>query len=65
MNQHTIQHPTQPTSLIHEPTHIQANSYSSIDLVFTDEPNSSVNSSVHASLQPNCHHQIVHSIALT
>ena len=39
MNQHTIQHPTQPTSLIHEPTHIQANSYSSIDLVFTDEPN--------------------------
>ena len=34
---------------------------SCIDLIFTDQPNLSVNSGVHASLHPNCHHQIVHS----
>ena len=49
------------TQLIHESTHIQANSSSCIDLVFTDQPNLSVNSGVHASLHPNCHHQITHS----
>ena len=49
------------TQLIHEPTHIQANSSSCIDLVFTDQPNISVNSGVHGSLHPNCHHQITHS----
>ena len=49
------------TRLIHEPTHIQANSSSCIDLVFTDQPNLSVNSGVHASLHPNCHHQITNS----
>ena len=49
------------SQLIHEPTHIQTNSSSCIDLVFTDQSNLSVNSSVHASLHPNCHHKIVHS----
>ena len=49
------------SQLIHDPTHIQVNSSSSIDLFFTDQPNLSVNSGVHASLHPNCHHQIVHS----
>ena len=49
------------TQLIHEPTHLQASSSSCIDLVFTDQPNLSVNSGVHASLHPNCHHQITHS----
>ena len=49
------------TQLIHEPTHIQANSSSCIDLVFTDQPNISVSSGVHGSLHPNCHHQITHS----
>ena len=49
------------SQIIHDPTHIQANSSSCIDLVFTDQPNLSVNSGVHASLHPNCHHQIVHS----
>ena len=34
---------------------------SCIDLIFTDQPNLSVNSGVHAVLRPNCHHQIVHS----
>ena len=49
------------SQLIHEPTHIQANSSSCIDLTFTDQPNLSGTSGVHASLHPNCHHQIVHS----
>ena len=44
-----------------QPTHIQAKSTSCIDLIFTDQPNLSVNPGVHASLHPNCHHQIVHS----
>ena len=44
-----------------EPTHIQANSSSCIELVFTDQQNLSVNSRVHVSLHPNCHHQIVHT----
>ena len=48
--------------LINEPTHIQQTSSSScIDLIFTNQPNLSVNSGVHASLHPNCHHQIVNS----
>ena len=47
--------------LINEPTHIQTNSSSCIDLIFTDQPNLSLNSGVHASLHPNCHHQIVHT----
>ena len=47
--------------LINEPTHVQSNSSSCIDLLFTDQPNLSVNSGVHASLHPNCHHQIVHT----
>ena len=47
--------------LINEATHIQSNSSSCIDLLFTDQPNLSVNSGVHASLHPNYHHQIVHT----
>ena len=49
------------SQLINEPTHIQTNSSSCIDLIFTDEPNLSMNYGVHSSLHPNCHHQIVHS----
>ena len=49
------------TQLINEPTHIQSSSSSCIDLIFTDQPNLSVNYGVHASLHPNCHHQIVYS----
>ena len=36
-------------------------SSSCIDLIFTDRPNLAVNSGVHASLHPNCHHQVVHT----
>ena len=49
------------SQLIKEPKHIQTSSSSCTDLIFTDQPNLSVNSGVHASLHPNCHHQIVHS----
>ena len=49
------------SQLINESAHIQTNSSSCIDLVFTDQPNLSVNSGVHASLHPYCHHQIVHT----
>ena len=49
------------SQLINEPTHIQTNSSSCIDLIVTDQPNLSINSGVHSSLHPNCHHHIVHS----
>ena len=49
------------TQLINESTHIQSSSSSCIDLIFTDQPNLSVNCGVRASLHPNCHHQIVYS----
>ena len=42
-------------------THTQTNSSSCIDLIFTNQPNLSVNSGAHSSLHPNCHHQIVYS----
>ena len=47
--------------IINEPTHIQRQSSSCIDLIFTDQPNLSVNSGIHKSLHTNCHHQIVQS----
>ena len=47
--------------LINEPTHTQTNSSSCIYLIFTDQASMSVNSGVHASLHPNCQHQIVHA----
>ena len=47
--------------LINEPTHIQTSSSSCIDLIFTNQPNLSVNSDVHAYLHPNFYHQNMHS----
>ena len=49
------------SQLINKPTILQTSNFSCIDLIFTDQPNLSVNSGVHASLHPNCHHRIVHS----
>ena len=49
------------SKLINEPTHIQTNNSSCIDLIFTSQPNLSVNSGVHLSLHPNCHYQIVYT----
>ena len=45
--------------LISKPTHLLPNSLSCIDLIFTDQPNLVVDSGVHPSLHPNCHHQII------
>ena len=44
---------------INEPTHILNNSTSCIDLIFNSQPNLLIESGVHPSLHPNCHHQIV------
>ena len=47
------------SQVINKPTHIQTNSSSCIDLIFTNKPNLSVHSKVQSSLHPNCYHQIV------
>ena len=44
---------------INKPTHILNNSSSCIDLIFNSQPNLLIESGVHPSLHPNCHHQIV------
>ena len=49
------------SQLINEPTHIQTNSTSCIDLMFTKKPGLSIDSGVHSSLHLNCHHQIIYS----
>ena len=49
------------SQLIREPKHIQTNSTSCIDLIFTDQEHLCVNSEVHSSLHPYCHHQILYS----
>ena len=45
--------------LTNEPTRLTANSSSCIDLIFTSQPKLVMESGVHSSLPPNCHHQIV------
>ena len=45
--------------IINEPTHILENSSSCVDLIFTSQPNLSVESGTQPSLHPNCHHQII------
>ena len=47
--------------IINEPTHILENSSSCFDLVFTSQPNLSVESGTQPSLHPNCHHQIIYA----
>ena len=37
------------------------NSSSCIDLIFTDQPNLILDSGIHSSLHPICHHQIIYS----
>ena len=46
--------------LISEPTHILSNSSSCTDLIFTNQSNLVIDSGTHPSLDPNCHHQIIH-----
>ena len=47
------------SQVINEQTHILDNSKSCIDLIFTSQPNMIIDSGVHPSLHPNCHHQII------
>ena len=47
--------------IINEPTYVLENSSSCIDLIFTSQINLIVDSGVHPSLHPNCHHQIVYA----
>ena len=41
--------------------HVLENSSSCVDLIFISQPNLVVDSGVHPSLHPNCHHQIVYA----
>ena len=45
--------------MINNPTHISDTYSSCINLFFTFQPNFVVESDVHTSLHPNCHHQII------
>ena len=44
---------------INELTHTLNNSSSCIDLILNSQPNLLIESNVHPSLHPNCHHQII------
>ena len=45
--------------IINEPTYLTSNPSWCIDLIFTSHSNLVMESGVHSSLLPNCHHQIV------
>ena len=47
--------------VISYPTHILESRSSCIDLIFTSHANLVMNSGVHSSLHPDCHHQIIHA----
>ena len=47
--------------VISDPTNILENSSSFADLIFILQPNVVMNSGVHFSFHPNCHHQIIHA----
>ena len=47
--------------IINEPTHISGHSSSCIDLIFTSQPNLVMESGVHSSLHPICHHQTTYA----
>ena len=46
--------------LINEPTHRTGSSSTCIDLLFCSQPNLVMDSSVHPSIHPNCHHHIIY-----
>ena len=48
------------SQIVKEPTDMLDNSKSYIDLIFTSQPNMLIDSNVHASVHPNCHHQIIY-----
>ena len=48
-----------PQQIINEPTHIQGESASCIDLIFSSQPDLVMSSGIYSSLHQNCHHQIL------
>ena len=56
---HTIASSYGLNQLIQEPTHKLNSSSSSIDLIFTWQPNLVMESGIHSPLHSNCHHQKV------
>ena len=46
--------------VISGPIHIISQSSSSIDIIFTNQPHLVTDFVIHASLHPNCHHQITY-----
>ena len=47
--------------IISEPSHTLQHSFSCIDLIFTNQPNIVMDSSVDLSLHSKCHHEIIYS----
>ena len=47
--------------IINKPAHIIGDSSSCIDLIFTSQPNLVMESGVHSSLHPICHHQTTYA----
>ena len=47
--------------MINEPAHILGHFSSCIDLILTSQPDLVMESGVHSSLHPNCHHQITYA----
>ena len=55
----SLRTPFNMKQMITEPTHILENTSSYIDVIFTTQPNIIVDSGIHSSLHPKCHHQII------
>ena len=47
--------------ITNESTYITGDSSSCVDLIFTSQPDLVMESGVHSSLNPNCHHQITYA----
>ena len=47
--------------LIAEPTHVLENSSRCIDLIFTNQPNLTMDAGAHPSLHSKCHHQVIYA----
>ena len=50
--------------LINEPTHLLEDSFSCTDLILTSQPNLVMESVVHSSLHPHCHHQKTYDLKI-
>ena len=57
----SLRTPFNMKQMITDPTHILENTSSYIDVIFTTQPNIILDSGIHSSLHPKCHHQIIYS----